>query len=249
MEETRVMQARLMSSKKDQRGRRVRESRTIEPSQNGPAPTSDAPVAGRRSVTGLRGLTGRCSGALVLALLTVASPAAAAPVGSLSASLSVLYGNNWSGDAQYDPYGVGVGLNGGVVLPGSIYIGGALKHFFGQKVEESLLSLPSIDVERTSSLTELTGHLGYELDFAAAALRPSLGFGYSLASVEVQSTRAGVETSSASTDGAFVLSPGVEARIPIGRVAGCVELRYEALLGGDTEQSALLIGVGVGVDL
>ena len=42
---------------------------------------------------------------------------------------------------------------------------------------------------------------------------------------------------------------GVEARIPIGLVAGCVELRYEALLGGDADQSALVIGVGVGLDL
>jgi hypothetical protein len=249
MEETRVMQATLMSSKNDQRGRRVRAGRTIEPNRNGPAPTSGVPVAGPRSLTGLRGLTGLCSGALVVTLLSVASPAVAAPVGSLSSSLSVLYGNNWSGDPQYDPYGLGLGLNAGVVLPGSFYLGGALRHFFGQKVEYSLLSLPSIDVEQTSSLTELTGHLGYELDFAAAALRPSLGVGYSLTSVEVQSTRAGVETSSASTEGAFVLSPGVEARIPIGRVAGCVELRYEALLGGDTDQSALVIGVGVGVDL
>jgi hypothetical protein len=250
MEETRVMQARLMSSKKDQRGRRVREDRTIEPNQNGPAPTFALHVAGPRWFPVLRGFSGRCRpGALAVALLTVASPAAAAPVGSLSSSLSVLYGNNWSGDPQYDPYGVGLGLNGGLVLPGSFYLGGALRHFFGQKVEYSLFSLPSIDVERTSSLTELIGHLGYELDFAAAALRPSLGVGYSLTSFEVQSTQAGVETSSASTEGAFVLSPGVEARIPIGRVAGCVELRYEALLGGDTDQSALVIGVGIGLDL
>jgi hypothetical protein len=246
MEETRVMQATLMSSNNDQRGRRATGGGMIESGQNGPASKSGAPPLARL----LRGFTGRCrAGALAVALLTVASPAAAAPVGSLSASLSVLYGNNWSGDPQYDPYGVGLGLNGGVVLPGSFYIGGALRHFFGEKVKYSLDSLPSIDVERTSSLTELTGHLGYELDFAAAALRPSLGVGYSLTSREAQSTQGGVETSSVSTEGAFVLSPGIEARIPIGLVAGCVELRYEALLGKDTDQSALVVGIGVGIDL
>jgi hypothetical protein len=234
-----MTQAWVMSSRQNERGRQVRElQRTSESDQKGPPSKADMRVAG----------LGR-AGALAVALLTFASPAAAAPIGSLSASLSALYGNNWSGDAQFDPYGLGLGVNAGVVLPGSIYIGGALRHFFGQKVKESLFSLPSIDIERTSSLTELTGHLGYDLDLVAVALRPSLGVGYSLVSVEVQRRQADLETSSATTDGALVLSPGVEARFPIGLVAGCVELRYEALLGGDTDQSALVIGVGVGLDL
>ena len=188
-----------------------------------------------------------CAGALLIAL-AIASPAQAAPLG-LSATVSGLYGNNWSGDVQIDPYGVGVGVSAGFVLPASIYVGGALRHFFGQDTGETLLSAPPIYLERTASLTELTGHVGYDLDLVAVALRPSLGVGYGLVSSELQRSAAGGQESSASTEGAFVLSPGVEARFPIGVVAGCVELRYEVLLDSESDASALVIGVGVGVDL
>ena len=47
-----------------------------------------------------------------------------------------------------------------------------------------------------------------------------------------------------------MLSPGLEARIPIaGRVSGCVEGRYDVMILEGDDPSAIVVGVGVGVDL
>ncbi len=233
--------ARVMFWTKDERGGRgARAGRVLlESGSNGPASIR----RGRALRVG-----SPCAAALLVALLTAVSPAQAAPIG-FSATVSGLYGNNWSGDAQVDPYGLGLGMSAGFVLPASIYVGAALRHFFGRDVGETLLSDPPIDVERTARLTELTGHVGYDLDLVAVALRPSLGVGYASSAVEVQSSQADLETSFATSEGVLVLSPGVEGRFPIGVVAGCVELRYEVLLDSQNDASALVIGVGVGVDL
>jgi hypothetical protein len=188
----------------------------------------------------------------LLAGLAIASTASATPIGGVSVTASVLYGvDTTGGDPLANGFGVGLAAEAGVTLPGSLYLGASVEHFFGVTQEETLLSLPSIDIERSASTTELMGHLGYDWSVGGVVLRPSLGVGYALFDVEIQSVRAGVETSSASSEGALVLSPAAEARIPVaGIVSACVEFRYDIVVLSDApDPMGFVIGAGVGFDL
>jgi hypothetical protein len=184
--------------------------------------------------------------------LAMASTAAATPIGGVSATASVLYGvDTTGGDPGVDGFGVGLAAEAGVTLPGSLYLGASVEHFFGLTQEESLLSLPGIDIERSASITELMGHLGYDWSVGGVVLRPSLGAGFAIFDVEIESTTAGVESSSSSSKGGLVLSPAAEARIPVaGLVSACVELRYDIVVLSDApDPTGFVIGAGVGIDL
>jgi hypothetical protein len=182
----------------------------------------------------------------------IVSPAVATPIGGVSVTASALYGlDTTGGDTGVDPFGLGLGAEVGVTLPGSLYLGVSAEHFFGLTQEESLLSNPSIDVERTASITELMGHVGYDWSVGGVVLRPSFGAGYAIFDVEINSSSAGVDTSSATSKGALVLSPAAEARIPVaGIVSGCVEFRYDVVVLSDAQDPmGFVIGAGVGIDL
>jgi hypothetical protein len=189
---------------------------------------------------------------VLLGGLAMTSTAAATPIGSVSATASALYGvDTTGGDPGVNGFGVGLAAEVGVTLPGSLYLGVSVEHFFGLTQNESLLSLPSIDIERSASITELMGHLGYDWSLEGVVLRPSLGAGYALFDIEIESSTAGEESSSSISKGGAVLSPAVEARIPVaGVVSGCVELRYDIVVLSDApDPTGFVIGAGVGIDL
>jgi hypothetical protein len=188
----------------------------------------------------------------ILGGLAIASPAAATPIGGVSVTASGLYGvDTTSGDPGVNGFGLGLAAEAGVTLPGSLYLGASAEHFFGLTQEETLTSLPSINVERNASVTELMGHIGYDLSAGGVVLRPSLGVGFASFDVDVESTSSGVATSTSSSRSGGLLSPAVEARIPVaGIVSACVELRYDVLLlTSEPLPTAFVIGAGVGIDL
>jgi hypothetical protein len=190
--------------------------------------------------------------ACALGGFAMTSAAAATPVGGLSATASALYGvDTTGGDPGVNGFGVGLAGEVGVTLPGSLYLGASLGRFFGLTQSESLLSQPSIDIERSASITELMGHLGYDWSVGGVVLRPSLGAGYAFFDVEIESSTAGQESSSSVNRGGAVLSPAAEVRIPIGGiVSGCIELRYDFVVLSDApDPTGFVIGAGVGFDL
>jgi hypothetical protein len=180
--------------------------------------------------------------------LALTQQASALPLVSLSASAYALYGKDMA-EADINPYGPGLSLRAGVTFPLSLHLGLSFDHFFGEETGETLLSDPAIDIERSAVLNQLLGHVGYDLDLIAVLLRPSLGVGQAWTSVEVSSTRAGVETVTTSSDTDLVLSPAVEARFPIALLSACAQLRYDVIFRDPDNLSALVVGVGVGLDL
>jgi hypothetical protein len=190
--------------------------------------------------------------ACVLGGLALASTATATPIGGASATAAALYGIDTSGgDPGVNGFGVGLAAEVGVTLPGSLYLGVSAEHFFGETQHETLLSLPSIDIERSASITELMGHVGYDVSLGGVVLRPSLGVGLALFDIDIESSTAGVDASSSSSKGGVVLSPAAEARIPVaGSISGCVELRYDLVVLTDApDLTGFVIGAGIGIDL
>jgi hypothetical protein len=181
--------------------------------------------------------------------LAIVGRAGASPLG-FSATMSGLYGYNLAGDVRDDPYSLGLALEAGVELPGALYAGASLQHFFGRTLNETLLSDPPIRLDRTASVTALLGHVGFDWHLEALVLRPSLGIGYALTSIERTSSSGFGDSTTATTEGSLALSPAAEVRIPFaGLASACIEARYDiALLAGE-DQAALGVGIGVGVDL
>lgn len=198
----------------------------------------------------------RSSRAVVLGVLgvscalggvTSARTAQALPLASVTGTLYGLYGSGM-GEGTVDAFGPGVGLQAGVALA-SFYIGASYQHFFGLKVEETLLSDPSVGIERTASLNMLLGHVGYQAGLGPLVLRPSLGLGYASTDIEVLTNTVAQETRVSSDERDLAVSAGAEARFGLGLLSACGELRYDTILREGANRSALIVGIGLGIDL
>jgi hypothetical protein len=171
------------------------------------------------------------AGSSALTALVVSGTAQALPLITLSGSARGLYGVP-TADLELNPYGLGVGLRGGVTLPASLYLGASFDYFFGE-------SATILGIETSASRLQLMAHLGYDLGLGPFTLRPSLGLGMSDISVEV----AGLEESESD----FVASPGAEFLIGLGLLSVSAEARYNKVFADD--QDAMVLGLGLGFSL
>lgn len=173
-----------------------------------------------------------------LGVVGMAETAQALPLVTLSGSLRGLYGSPFGDQGiegeELNPYGLGLGLRGGVTLPSALYLGASFDYFFGE-------SNDVIDVD--VSIYQLMGNVGYDLGLGPLTLRPSLGLG--LASLSVES---GGLVSFEETESDFVLSPGAEGIIGLGLLSVSAEVRYNKVFA-DGDADALIMGVGVGFSL
>jgi hypothetical protein len=179
-----------------------------------------------------------------------AQTAAAAGTGPIQFSLiaSGLYGHEFAGESLEDPHGAGLGLGFGVTLPVPIYVGLSFSHFFGVQDREVLLSDSPVFVSHDSSITQLLWQMGYDGDLKLVRLRPNVGLGFAHTSFDV--TRSGTNsamthTKSHSND--LMLSPGLEVIVPLGLVAVCAQIRYDALPNAAQGRKVLVFGGGLGV--
>jgi hypothetical protein len=182
---------------------------------------------GRRAPAALVGL------ACAASVLVLSGSAHALPLLTLSGSVRGLYGSDLD-DSVVTPYGPGLGLSAGVTLPASLYLGASLGYFFGESVSV-------LGVDTSSSLFQVLGHVGYDAGFGPLTLRPSLGFGFAQASIDVE----GIGDASESD---FVLSPGAELFIGLGLLSVSGEIRYNKIFS-DSGVDALILGVGLGFSL
>lgn len=173
-----------------------------------------------------------------LGVVGMAETAHALPLITLSGSLRGLYGSALGDqgveNAELNPYGLGLGLRGGVTLPSALYLGASFDYFFGDSDD-------AIDVE--VSLYQLMGNVGYDLGLGPLTLRPSLGLGVATSSVEL-----GGPLSIDESESDFVLSPGAEGIIGLGLLSVSAEVRYNKIFA-DGDADALIMGVGVGFSL
>jgi len=177
------------------------------------------------------------------AVATFSASAAALPLVGISASLRGLYGVGL-GDSQkvqasvnasqsnsskdWNPYGVGLGVRGGVTLF-SIYAGASLDYFFAETTHLEGMKI-------SGGRLQVMANLGYELGLPLITLRPFLGVGYAQTRIE----------SSIGTDHSkheLALAPGAELMVSLGLVNLSGELRYNFTSTAD----AAIVGIGAGL--
>jgi hypothetical protein len=181
-------------------------------------------------------------------LLTAARVNADEP-GSLQFSVigSGLYGHELAQEAFEDPHGAGLDLRLGVTLPVPIYVGLSFSHFFGVESSEVLLSEPPIFVSHDATITQLLAHVGYDWDLKLVRLRPNVGLGFAHTAIDVSS--AGVSkarTHAHSYANELILSPALEAMVPLGLLALCAQVRYDAVPNAVEARKVLVLGGGLG---
>jgi hypothetical protein len=170
----------------------------------------------------------------LLATLSATSTAAALPLLTISGSARGLYGSP-TGDAELNPYGVGLGLRLGVTLPASLYLGGSFDYFFGES--ETVLN-----EDVSLAILQLMGRVGYDLGVGPITLRPQIGFGYAQSSSELGPIE--------SSESDFVLAPGVEFTFGLGLLSIGAEASYNKVFAGDdVEADAVVLGLGLGFSI
>jgi hypothetical protein len=173
------------------------------------------------------------------ALGAVASLSANAAAAGISASVRALYGFGL-GDSQtisvggatssstdWNPYGLGVGLRGGVTLS-SFYLGASFDYFASETTK-----LEGIEV--SGGRTQWMANLGYEFGLSLLTLRPFIGIGY--ARTSIKSGQSGDESQDD-----FAFAPGAEVMVSLGFFNISGELRYSL-----ANTDALIAGIGAGI--
>lgn len=170
----------------------------------------------------------------VLVTLTTTSTAAALPLLTISGSAKGLYGSP-TGDAELNPYGIGLGLRLGVTLPASLYLGASYDYFFGESDTNATLDV-------SSSLQQFMGRVGYDLGLGPLTLRPQLGLGLAQASSELGPVE--------DTASEFVAAPGVEFSFGLGLLSIGAEVSYNKVFTDDeVEADGVILGIGLGFSI
>jgi len=139
-------------------------------------------------------------------------------------------------DGDFNPWGVGLGVDGGYTLPNAVYVGGNFDYFFGDSSEGGGTKL-------TGNVWQLMGEGGYDIGLGPnLVIRPKLGAGLGTMRAEVCLDGLGCSSDS-STE--FALAPGAKVMLFLPSFGLSVDLRY-ALIFGDETAKALIFSVGVG---
>jgi len=139
-------------------------------------------------------------------------------------------------DGDLNPWGSGIGLQGGYTLPIiPVYLGGNFEYFFGGKAQV-------LTAEVEGHLWQATVEGGYDLGLGPIfVIRPKVGFG--VASVSTKSCFQGI--CGENTDTKPVLAPGATFILMTGKVTLSLDARYD-LIFADQTAKALILTAGIG---
>ena len=149
--------------------------------------------------------------------LSLATPASAEPAtaNSIQLGLGFRYGFNLKSGSN--PFGLGLGLDGGYTFPSAWYLGGNFDYFFGEENGDT-------------GLLQLMPELGYDLGIGDSfVIRPKVGAGYA----------------SFQSDSLFAVAPGTKLMLFTSSVSLSVDLRYD-LVFADPALNGLILSAGIG---
>lgn len=175
------------------------------------------------------------AGALAAAGL-VSAPAFADPAtaNSIQLGLGFRYGIETNA-GDFNPWGIGLGINGGYTLPNAVYLGGNIEYFFGDSTGDDINGL-------SGNIWQLSAEGGYDLGIGPIfVIRPKLGLG--LANIHEKLCLAGACASD--TQSKFALFPGATFIVMPPGFNLSADVRYE-LIFADQVEKALLLTVGIG---
>lgn len=174
-----------------------------------------------------------------IAALAVAAPLWAdepATAGALQFGLGFRYGVELN-EGDSNPWGTGLGLEGGYTLPFGLYLGGNAEYFFGNEVD---FGLGTVD----ANIWQISAEGGYDIGLAKYfVIRPKLGLG--LANPMVETCLSGAPCSKAS-DSYMLLAPGAKLMLFTTHFSLSVDLRYAMVMADPETANAFIFSVGVG---
>lgn len=109
----------------------------------------------------------------------------------------------------------GFGARGGYTLPANVYLGGTFLYHLGNTVGGAGLNLYYFGVEG-----------GYDIALSPVVIRPYLGFGRAVASIDTPGDVSTGVTATNSSTGYLGFWPGVTAIYPMGRFFVGLDARY-----------------------
>ena len=177
--------------------------------------------------------------------------AEALPFVDVGASARVLYGSPIE-DLEVNPYGLGIGLRGGLTVLGDLYLGVNAEIYFGEtedlfadtssRVEAKLLGgMDEAQVSRSSFIA--MAEVGYDFSLLALTVRPLVGFGLLGESAETCSRDA--EACLEDSSSRFGISPGIQVLALPGFFKLTAEARY---LTSFEENDSLIFGGGIALE-
>lgn len=184
----------------------------------------------RRKVSWLAGTVG-------LLAFSFAAPALAADpptLNTIQLGIGFRYGIEMN-DGDFNPWGVGLGVDGGITLPNAVYVGGNAEYFFGQTEEAA-------GVKESGNIWQIMAEGGYDFGFGPFVLRPKLGAGLARSGVELCLPGYGCAKDSSAD---FALAPGAKFMIMAPMLTVAVDARYEFVFADETGK-ALILSAGVG---
>jgi hypothetical protein len=178
---------------------------------------------------------------LVIGGLVCASPAAAnepATAGAVQLGLGFRYGLELE-EGDFNPWGTGIGIDGGYTLQSAIYLGGNFEYFFGEERETELVTL-------TGNIWQLMAEGGYDLGFGQDpwfVLRPKVGVGVAGVQTEACIPAAGCADDSGTY---FAMAPGATFMFLTKGFSMSLDLRYDMIFAEEETLNALIFSLGVG---
>jgi len=173
----------------------------------------------------------------------VAAPASAAPATAnvLQLGIGFRYGVDLTSGDTVNPWGVGLGLDGGYTLSNAVFLGGSVEYFFGEHIGDDTNGA-------SANLWQLSAEGGYDIGSGGVVLRPKLGVG--LANVNEKScapapTDIAVSACSSDTKTDFALLPGATFIVMSPGFSVTADVRYELVFASQIGQG-LLFTLGVG---
>lgn len=140
------------------------------------------------------------------------------------------------GEGDPNPYGLGLGANGGYTFDSSLFVGGRFDYFFGGDEDT-----PTGEV--SANFFQLMGVLGYDVGASERlVLRPQLGLGWVWTHGEVCS---GGTCQDLDTDSEFTIAPGVRALYSLDPLHLSAEVSYNNVFS-ERNVDSLFFGIGAG---
>jgi hypothetical protein len=160
---------------------------------------------------------GLASGVFVgAALLSPPATAQPATANSVQIGAGFRYGFDLTG-ASSNPWGLGLGIDGGYTLENAVYLGGNLDYFFGESGEGD-------------GLFQLMAEVGYDVGLGKnLVFRPKAGAGFAAADSEARAA----------------VAPGAKLMLFTSSVSLSLDTRYSIVLS-DPSLQALILSMGIG---
>lgn len=176
--------------------------------------------------------------ALLLGLLLTPLRAAASPAtaNSIQIGLGFRYGIEMN-EGDFNPWGLGLGVDAGYTLPNAVYVGGVFDYFFGETVEVA-----------GSELSGNTWHLmaegGYDVGLIHLfVIRPKLGLGIGTLSTETCLTGIACDSDSQSK---LAVAPGATLLFMPPAFSVSLDLRLPIIFAEGETVKALVFSLGIG---